>query len=62
MEAESSSATSFDERRRLGPRGGFKFGAKAETLERLQPLVARGNFLEVVTKIEGLGDVRAVFD
>ncbi len=45
--ADSSSATSLNVRRGPGPRGAFKFGTKAETLERLQPLVARSKILDI---------------
>lgn len=45
--ADSSTAASLNERRGLGQRGAFKFGTKAETLERLQPLVARSKVLDI---------------
>ena len=45
--AGSSSAISLSERRGPGQSPAFKFGTKAETLERLQPLVGCSQILEI---------------
>lgn len=46
--ADTSSAARRNERRHLGPKGSFRFGTKAETLERLQPLVERSRILDIL--------------